>query len=91
MLYFVGYVLTGLIIGMLARGFMVDEPHPTLGFTVIWAMIGALIVGWVGKVMNLYQTGSFYGISAAALGAVAAVWISYALFRRNRTHKLARQ
>ncbi len=91
MLYVIGYILTGLIIGMLARGFMVDEPHPTLGYTAMWGMVGALLVGWAGKMMNWYQVGSFYGITAAAFGAVAAIWISYSLFRKNRTSKLARQ
>jgi len=91
MLYVIGYLLTGLIIGMLARGFMVDEPHPTLGYTALWGMVGALLVGWLGKIFNLYQVGSFYGITAAAFGAVAAIWISYSVFRRGRTHKLARQ
>jgi uncharacterized membrane protein YeaQ/YmgE (transglycosylase-associated protein family) len=91
MLYIIGYLATGLIVGMLARGFMVDEPHPGLGFTMIWGMVGAVLFGWVGRLMNWYQVGSFYGITAAALGAVAAIWISYSLFRRGRTHKLARQ
>ena len=91
MLFIIGYVITGLVVGMLARGFMVDEPHLTLGSSILWGVVGALLFGWLGNLVNLYVAGSFYGIVTSAFGAVISIWVAYAVFRKNRTQKLARQ
>jgi uncharacterized membrane protein YeaQ/YmgE (transglycosylase-associated protein family) len=90
MLYIIGFIITGLVVGMLARGFMVDEPHLSLGASTLWGVVGALLLGWLGSLIGLYSAGSFYGVVTAALGAVISIWIAYAVFRKNRSQKLAR-
>ena len=83
MLFIIGYVITGLVVGMLARGFMVDEPHLTLSSSILWGVIGALLFGWLGNLLGLYVTGSFYGVVTAAFGSVISIWIAYGLSRKN--------
>jgi uncharacterized membrane protein YeaQ/YmgE (transglycosylase-associated protein family) len=90
MLFIVGFIITGLVVGMLARGFMVDEPHLSLGSSMLWGVVGALLFGWVGGLIGLYSVGSFYGVVTSAFGSVISIWIAYAVYRKNQSHKLAR-
>jgi len=87
MLSLVSYVVVGLVIGLFTRGFIVSRPFPSVAFSEVWGAVGALAVGWFGKMMNWYDGGAPAGLMMAAAGAVVVELIAYDVYRRNQNHK----
>ena len=78
MLFILGLVLTGLVVGGLGR-LAIPGPNPmSLGMTILVGIGGALLGGLVGRLLFGANGG---GLLLAVLGAALIVW----LMERNRT------
>jgi len=77
-----GWIVFGLIVGVLAK-FVTPGRDPG-GFvvTVLLGIGGAVLGGWLGQVLGLYQNGQAAGWIVSVLGAVALLMI-YRMFNRN--------
>ena len=71
MLFILGLILTGLVVGALGR-FAIPGPNPmTIGVTILVGIGGALLGGLVGRVLF----GRPGGLLLAVAGAALIVWL----------------
>jgi len=52
--------------------------------TIILGIVGALIGGFIGQALNLYEPGEPAGFVGATLGAILVLWI-YRMATRRRS------
>ena len=71
MLTFLGILLIGLIIGLLAR-FLTPGPTPR-GFlvTIVIGIAGSVLATYGGQALGVYQAGETAGFIGSVLGAIA--------------------
>jgi len=71
------WILFGLVVGIVAKLIMPGPDPGGVIITIILGVGGALLGGWVGRVMGLYREGDTAGFLMAVVGAV----IVLALYR----------
>ncbi len=85
-----GYILFGFIVGLIARAVMPGRDPMGLVGTTVLGISGALLGGWLGRVLGLYGEGAAVGYLAATLGAVVVLG-AYNLTMRRRTRASGRK
>jgi uncharacterized membrane protein YeaQ/YmgE (transglycosylase-associated protein family) len=75
MMGILGWLLFGLIVGALAKFVMPGKDPGGIIVTIILGIVGAVVAGFLGKMLGLYQEGEAAGFIAAFLGAVLVLWI----------------
>ena len=83
-MHILGWILFGLIVGALAKLVMPGRDPGGIIVTMLIGIVGALIGGWVGRVMGLYSANQSAGFFMSILGAVILLWI-YRLVVGRRT------
>lgn len=78
-----GWVLFGLVVGIVAKFVMPGRDPGGIIITIILGIVGALIGGFIGQALNLYQPGEPAGFVGATLGAILVLWI-YRMATRKR-------
>ena len=75
MLAIVGWILFGLIVGLVAK--LVTPGHDPGGIVMTTALgiVGAILGGFVGRLLGLYQAGEGAGYIMATLGAVLILFV----------------
>jgi uncharacterized membrane protein YeaQ/YmgE (transglycosylase-associated protein family) len=71
------WILFGLVVGIVAKLLMPGRDPGGIILTVVLGVGGALLGGWLGRVMGLYAPGEPAGFLMAVVGAV----IVLALYR----------
>jgi len=68
-------ILIGFLAGLLARA--IKPGDDSLGFimTTLLGIVGAVLAGYAGKAMGVYQAGEPVGFAASVLGAVALLFL----------------
>lgn len=84
MLYLIGFILTGFVVGLIARALKPGDDSMSIGKTTLMGMGGALLAGWVGHMVGWYESGEGAGLLASTLGAIAVIWTYYAVTHRNK-------
>jgi uncharacterized membrane protein YeaQ/YmgE (transglycosylase-associated protein family) len=51
--------------------------------TIVLGIVGAVVAGFLGKTLGLYQEGETAGFIAAFLGAVLVLWIYRMIKKRS--------
>ena len=79
------WIVFGLVVGLVAKLIMPGHDPGGILLTIVLGIVGALLGGWVGRVLGLYREGEAAGFIMAVVGAV----IILALYRlitpyRNR-------
>ncbi|MFL9988495.1 GlsB/YeaQ/YmgE family stress response membrane protein [Paraburkholderia sediminicola] len=82
MLSFIGTVIVGLVIGLIARAVKPGDDSMGLIMTIILGIAGSLIAGYVGRALGWYQPGQAAGWVASVIGAIVLL-IIYGLVRRR--------
>ena len=83
MFHLLGFIITGFIVGLLARAFKPGDDTMSLGKTALLGMLGSLIAGSFGRFVGWYGPEQAAGFILSTLGAVVALSIYYALVRKN--------
>ncbi|MEM5457691.1 MULTISPECIES: GlsB/YeaQ/YmgE family stress response membrane protein [Paraburkholderia] len=83
MLSFIGTVIVGLVVGLIARALKPGDDSMGLILTIILGIAGSLIAGYVGRGLGWYQPGQAAGWVASVIGAIVLLVI-YGLVRRRR-------
>jgi uncharacterized membrane protein YeaQ/YmgE (transglycosylase-associated protein family) len=69
------WVIIGLIAGWLAGKIMKGSGYGTLG-DILLGMVGAIVGGWIMRLLGFLGGGLIYSIVVATLGAVLLIWLS---------------
>jgi uncharacterized membrane protein YeaQ/YmgE (transglycosylase-associated protein family) len=79
-----GWILFGLVVGIVAKLIMPGKDPGGFIVTILIGIVGALLGGFLGRVLNLYEPGQPAGFIGATLGAILLLWI-YRLATRRKT------
>lgn len=80
----IGWIIFGLIIGALAKLIMPGKDPGGIIVTILLGIAGALLGGWLGRVLGLYREGEAAGWFMALLGALLLLFL-YRMMTRRRT------
>ncbi len=78
-----GWIVFGLIAGIIAKLVMPGRDPGGFIVTILLGIGGAMLGGWLGRVMGLYSQGESAGMLMSIVGAVALLAI-YRVVRRPR-------
>ena len=75
MLTMLGWILFGLIVGLVAKLVMPGHDPGGIVMTTALGIVGAILGGFVGRLLGLYQAGQGAGYIMATLGAVLILFV----------------
>lgn len=84
MLEVISWIIFGLIVGVLAKLLVPGRDPGGIFITILLGVGGALLGGWVGRVMGIYGPGQVGGWIMSILGAVIILLLYRALRGRSR-------
>jgi uncharacterized membrane protein YeaQ/YmgE (transglycosylase-associated protein family) len=74
MFHIIGFILFGLIVGLLARLLMPGKDRMSLPMTALLGIAGALLAGFLGRLLHWYGPGDRAGFITATLGALLVLF-----------------
>ena len=80
-----GWILFGLVVGIVAKLVMPGRDPGGIIITILLGIGGALLGGFIGQALGLYQTGEPAGFIGATLGAILVLWVYRMATRRRVT------
>lgn len=89
MFHFIGFILLGLIVGLVARAIMPGRDNVGTLTTILLGIAGALIAGWFGRAVGWYGAEDGAGFILSTVGAVLVLFI-YNVATKDRAHTLPR-
>lgn len=72
---FIGMLLVGLVVGVLAKFFMPGRDPKGFIVTILLGMGGAMLAGFIGRSLGWYHYGQAPGWIASILGAMLILFI----------------
>jgi uncharacterized membrane protein YeaQ/YmgE (transglycosylase-associated protein family) len=79
-----GWILFGLVVGIVARFLMPGRDPGGFVITIVLGIVGALLGGWLGRSAGWYGEGDPVGFLMAVLGAIILLAL-YRMFAGRRT------
>ena len=76
-----GWIIFGLIVGALAKLVMPGKDPGGFVITTVLGIVGALVGGFLGRLLGLYKENEPAGFIGALVGAILLLWL-YRRFRR---------
>jgi uncharacterized membrane protein YeaQ/YmgE (transglycosylase-associated protein family) len=76
-----GWIIFGLVIGLIAKLLMPGRDPGGVILTTLLGIVGAVIGGFLGRALGLYQAGEPAGFMMATLGAILVLVIYRMAFR----------
>ena len=70
MLTFIWMLLIGLVVGALAKLIMPGKDPGGIFVTMLLGIAGALVTGFIGRLLGLYTSGQRAGFITSTLGAI---------------------
>lgn len=80
MMGILGWIIFGLVIGALAKFLMPGNDPGGFIVTTLLGIVGAVVGGFLGRILGLYQENEPAGFIGALIGAVLVLWI----YRKTR-------
>jgi uncharacterized membrane protein YeaQ/YmgE (transglycosylase-associated protein family) len=80
----VGWIIFGLIVGIIGKFLMPGRDPGGIIVTILLGIGGALLGGWIGQALGLYREGEPAGFIMAVIGAIVLLLL-YRLFVGRRT------
>lgn len=81
MMGILGWILFGLIVGVIAKLLMPGRDPGGFIVTILLGIVGALVGGFLGRALGFYQTGQAAGYLMSILGAILVLFIYRKLVR----------
>jgi uncharacterized membrane protein YeaQ/YmgE (transglycosylase-associated protein family) len=75
MLSFIGTLIVGLVVGLIARAIKPGDDSMGIIMTIVLGVVGSLIAGYVGRALGWYQPGQAAGWIASVIGAIVLLVI----------------
>lgn len=79
----VGWILFGLIVGVLAKLVMPGRDPGGVIVTMLLGIVGAVLGGYIGRALGLYQIDEPAGLVMSTIGAIVVLAIYRAVARRG--------
>jgi uncharacterized membrane protein YeaQ/YmgE (transglycosylase-associated protein family) len=79
------WIVFGLVVGIVAKLIMPGADPGGIIMTIALGIVGALLGGWIGRVMGLYHEGEAAGFIMAVIGAVIVLALYRLVVSRRRT------
>jgi len=70
-----GWIVFGLIVGVVAKVVMPGRDPGGFIVTVVIGIVGALFGGFLGRLLGLYREGDPVGFFMAVIGSILLLWI----------------
>ncbi|MDR5856781.1 GlsB/YeaQ/YmgE family stress response membrane protein [Caballeronia sp. LZ062] len=83
MLAFIGTLIVGLVVGLIARAIKPGDDNMGWIMTIVLGIAGSLVAGYVGRALGWYQPGQPAGWIASVIGAIILLVI-YGMIRGRR-------
>jgi uncharacterized membrane protein YeaQ/YmgE (transglycosylase-associated protein family) len=81
MISILGWMLFGLIVGIIAKLIMPGRDPGGIFVTMLIGIVGAVLGGFIGRALNLYQPGEAAGFFMATLGAILLLFVYRKAFK----------
>jgi uncharacterized membrane protein YeaQ/YmgE (transglycosylase-associated protein family) len=78
-----GWILFGGVVGIVAKLIMPGKDPGGFIITILLGIVGALLGGFLGRMLGLYREGEPAGFIGATLGAILVLWIYRMAMRRR--------
>jgi uncharacterized membrane protein YeaQ/YmgE (transglycosylase-associated protein family) len=75
MLAFIGTLIVGLIVGLIARAIKPGDDSMGWIMTIVLGIAGSLVAGYVGRAFGWYQPGQPAGWIASVIGAIVLLFL----------------
>jgi uncharacterized membrane protein YeaQ/YmgE (transglycosylase-associated protein family) len=85
MLGWIGWVIFGLIVGIVGKFLMPGRDPGGFIVTILLGIAGALLGGFIGRALGFYNEGEPAGFIMAVIGAIILLAIYRAVIGRRRT------
>ena len=79
----ISMIVVGFIVGLLARAIMPGDQKLGIIMTIILGIVGAVVAGYLGSALGLYQSGEGAGWIGSIVGAIIVLFI-YGLIVKKR-------
>lgn len=80
---FIGTLIVGFIVGLIARAIKPGDDSMGWIMTIVLGVVGSLIAGYVGRAMGWYQPGQPAGWIASVIGAIVLLVVVGMVRRRS--------
>lgn len=81
---FLGWILFGLVVGVIAKLLMPGRDPGGIIITILLGIAGAVLGGFMGRAFGFYGPNEPAGFLMALLGSILLLWI-YRMATRGRT------
>jgi uncharacterized membrane protein YeaQ/YmgE (transglycosylase-associated protein family) len=81
MIWVLGWMLFGLIVGVIAKLVMPGRDPGGIFVTMLIGIVGAVLGGFLGRALGWYEPGQAAGFVVATLGAILLLFIYRKAFR----------
>jgi uncharacterized membrane protein YeaQ/YmgE (transglycosylase-associated protein family) len=78
-----GWIVFGLIVGLVGKLLMPGKDPGGFLATIAIGMIGAVIGGFLGRLLGMYGEGDPVGFAMAVVGAILFLWLYRMITRRS--------
>ncbi|WP_277185001.1 GlsB/YeaQ/YmgE family stress response membrane protein [Caballeronia sp. BR00000012568055] len=75
MLAFIGTLIVGLIVGLIARAIKPGDDSMGWIMTIVLGILGSLVAGYIGRFFGWYQPGQPAGWIASVVGAIILLFL----------------
>ncbi len=79
----ISMIIVGFIVGLLARAIMPGDQKMGIIMTIILGVVGAVVAGYLGAALGLYEAGEGAGWIGSIVGAIIVLFI-YGMIARKR-------
>jgi len=79
-----GWIIFGLIVGVVAKLLMPGRDPGGFIVTILLGIVGALVGGFLGRVLGLYREGDPVGFIMAVLGSIVLLLLYRIVAGRSR-------
>ena len=67
------WIVFGLVVGVVAKFVMPGRDPGGMIVTIVLGIVGALLGGWIGRALGVYQPGQPAGFIMAVIGAIVVL------------------
>jgi uncharacterized membrane protein YeaQ/YmgE (transglycosylase-associated protein family) len=80
------WIVFGLVVGVVAKFVMPGRDPGGMILTVVLGIVGALLGGWIGRALGVYQPGQPAGFIMAVIGAIVVLAVYRLAFSGHTRH-----